>query len=239
MQLYLIRHAESQNNALYARNGSSKGRHYDPPLTEVGEEQARRLADFLRASAASPDRGESTRFTRISISLIYTSLMTRAVVTATAAAQALGVPLIAWRDLHESGGLYLEDEISGARIGQPGPNRAHFSAYFPQLTLPDDLGADGWWNRAYEEPAERPGRAGRVWETLLERYGSTNDRIALVTHAGFYNHLLAIIFKIPDKTNYWFALNNVAITRLEVDARGVALLYANRFDFLPPEFVTL
>ncbi len=40
MHLYLIRHAESANNHLYATTGGG-GRHPDPPLTERGHRQAR------------------------------------------------------------------------------------------------------------------------------------------------------------------------------------------------------
>ncbi|HBG59948.1 MAG TPA: histidine phosphatase family protein, partial [Anaerolineaceae bacterium] len=49
MQLYYIRHAQSENNAILERNGykSEEGRHADPQITTMGFEQAKLLAEFL------------------------------------------------------------------------------------------------------------------------------------------------------------------------------------------------
>ena len=41
MQLYFIRHAQSENNWLFARTGSFDGRHEDPGITHLGQQQAR------------------------------------------------------------------------------------------------------------------------------------------------------------------------------------------------------
>ena len=43
MELYMVRHAQSINNALWDRHQSSEGRLPDPGLTELGNEQAARL----------------------------------------------------------------------------------------------------------------------------------------------------------------------------------------------------
>lgn len=266
MQLYLIRHAESENNALYARTGASKGRHYDPALTDIGREQVRCLADFFRTSANATPNGHMTPFgadvSHVTLTDLYTSLMTRAVVTAQGIAEAVGIPLTAWRDVHECGGLYLEDETTGDKIGQAGPNRIYFNQHFPGLALPSDLDDIGWWNRGHEEHAERIARAQRVWQMLMQRHGDsvahrtpelcsgafdapangrhggTDAHVGIVTHGGFYNYLLAVIFDIPPRENVWFGFNNAAITRIDVDQEGIALRYSNRFDFLPPELVT-
>jgi 2,3-bisphosphoglycerate-dependent phosphoglycerate mutase len=76
MTLYLIRHAQSTNNDLYDRTGSSLGRVEDPELTSLGVRQARILADYL---AEGSDRDREYGFTHL-----YTSLMVRSVATATA-----------------------------------------------------------------------------------------------------------------------------------------------------------
>ena len=47
MQLYFIRHGQSENNALWDRAGPREERCPDPELTDLGHEQARRLARFL------------------------------------------------------------------------------------------------------------------------------------------------------------------------------------------------
>ncbi len=40
MQLYIIRHGQSFNNALWDRTGGGNGRLPDPHLTEIGQQQA-------------------------------------------------------------------------------------------------------------------------------------------------------------------------------------------------------
>ena len=49
MRFYFIRHGQSVNNAIYEATGGSDGRSEDPQLTEIGQQQARLLANFLRA----------------------------------------------------------------------------------------------------------------------------------------------------------------------------------------------
>ena len=40
-----------------------------------------------------------------------------------AVARALDLPLVAWPDLHEAGGVYEDGPEDGQRIGLPGPDR--------------------------------------------------------------------------------------------------------------------
>ena len=81
-------------------------------------------------------------------------------------------------------------------------------------------------------------------QQLLERHGHTDDRVAVISHGGFYNSLLAALLALPEPENVWFALNNAAITRIDFHdasdefAEHIALAYMNRVDFLPPELVT-
>jgi 2,3-bisphosphoglycerate-dependent phosphoglycerate mutase len=239
MRLYLIRHGQSSNNALWAQTQSEKGRSLDPGLTDLGRAQAERVAGFLRDELGQrqPLTGlfdDSARPT-----LFYTSLMTRAVATGVILARVLQTPLVTLSAAHEAGGLYLTDETTGERVGMEGPNRAHFETHFPDLQLPADLGESGWWNRPFEASELRPERARQVWQELRARHGSSDDVIGLVTHGGFYNHLLAAILNLPPREDVWFTLNNCAVSRLDLGAHGISLTYLNRFDFLPAEWITL
>jgi 2,3-bisphosphoglycerate-dependent phosphoglycerate mutase len=236
MEFYFIRHGQSSNNLLFDTTGSSMGRCEDPELTEIGREQAQIVARFLRAGNPALIRKLSSP-PGFGITHLYTSLMVRAVATATTIAHELGLPLKVWEDLHETGGIYLDDEITDTRVGQPGKNRAYFEKYYPDLQLPDTLGAEGWWNRPFEERAERPARAERLLRELLARHGDTDDRVAVISHGGLYNYLLRAIFKAGCE-HCWFSLHNVAITRLDFDADGINLVYMNRVDFIPPDLVT-
>jgi 2,3-bisphosphoglycerate-dependent phosphoglycerate mutase len=240
MEFYFIRHGQSTNNLLWQRTGSTNGRSEDPKLTETGQQQVRLLAQFLRhtppnAAAANRDTQNIGGF---GITHLYTSLMVRAVATGTAVADALGLPLTAWQDLHEGGGIFLDDEATGERNGRPGKNRAFFAAHYPDLILPDSLDDIGWWNRPYEEHEERPARAKRVLRELLERHGATDDRVAVVSHGGFYNYFLWELLGLPQREGFWFALSNTGITRVDFDGDNVGLVYSNRTDFLPKELVT-
>jgi len=246
VQFYFIRHAQSENNLLWERTGSSKGRSADPDLTAVGRRQARILANFLRGPEPTPvvEGHDRQNLAGFGLTHLYTSLMIRAVASGTVVARALGLPLVARKDAHESGGLYLKDEQTDERIGQPGHNRAYFEAQYPDLVLPDSLGEGGWWNRPYEEREERPARARRFWQELFERHGGTEDRVALISHGGFYNHLLGTLLKMPEPERFWLSMNNAAITRIDFRdgsdgfAERVNVVYMNRVDFLPGELIT-
>lgn len=240
MQLYFIRHAQSVNNALWQETGSEDGRHADPALTDLGRQQTQALAKLLAQTNPSAPVDERDVHNRRAFGLthIYTSLMTRAVATATVVADTLDVPLVAWPDLHEGGGLYLADAATGELRGQVGPNRDYFEQHFPHLSLPETLSREGWWNRPFETHEERLPRAQRVVQTVLERHGHTNDRVGVVSHGGFYNYVLMALLGLPVRAGFWFVLNNTAITRLDIFAGHVDVVYLNRADYLPAELIT-
>jgi phosphohistidine phosphatase SixA len=139
MRLYLIRHCESENNALWARTGSADGRSEDPHLTTRGERQAEVLASYLQSArerSDAPFEGGPMR-EGLKITHLYTSLLQRAIQTATPVSRALDLPLVAWPEIHERGGVYLSDPETGEEQGLPGPGRAFFESEYPQLLLPD------------------------------------------------------------------------------------------------------
>jgi 2,3-bisphosphoglycerate-dependent phosphoglycerate mutase len=240
MQFYFIRHGQSENNALWMRTGSHIGRSEDPGLTETGQQQSEFLAQFL--GQADPNLAASSSDTQnvagFGITHLYTSLMVRAVATGTIIAQALDLPLVAWEDLHEWGGIYLRDEQTDERMGLPGRNRAYFEAHYPDLVLPDSLGEAGWWNRPFEEAELRLPRAQRVLHDLLDRHGHTDDRVVVVSHAGFFNYLLAALLNLPGREGHWFVMNNAAISRIDFHEDEIGLVYLNRVDFLPKRLIT-
>ena len=242
MQLYIIRHAQSQNNALYVETGSYVGRSEDPELTPAGREQARLLAQHLSQGATDRDLPVADwnpqNVGGFDLTHLYCSLMIRAVETGVILARELGLPLVAWEDLHEVGGIVDRDDETGERIGLPGRNRAYFESCFPDLVLSESLGEAGWWNRPYEEREQRPVRAQRVLRCLLDWHGESDDRVAVITHGAFYSYLMHAIFELPHDPPLWFFLENTAITRVSFLEEAVALVYANHTRHLPPELVT-
>lgn len=152
MHLYFIRHGQSTNNALWAQNQSRDGRSEDPELTEVGERQAALLARSLgrEAPMAEAPPYNPKDVGGFNITHLYCSPMIRAINTAMYIAEALDLQPSVWRDVHEVGGIFLEDVESGRPVGLPGRTRAYFPERYPELMLSDDLGTDGWWNRPFE-----------------------------------------------------------------------------------------
>jgi 2,3-bisphosphoglycerate-dependent phosphoglycerate mutase len=238
VQLYFIRHAQSANNKLYEETGSWDGRDSDPELTALGHQQARLLAEHLAcANGEGPGRDFINR-RGFGLTQLYTSLMVRAVATGVYLAEALGLPLQAWEDLHEVGGIFSIDTETGEHIGQPGRPRSEFAARFPQLELPATLGEDGWWNRSPESIDWQVRRARRFVYDLLERHGGTEDRVAVISHGGFYNYVLAELLGTQAENGFWFGINNTGITRLNFSSEGIGLAYANRLEHLPAELIT-
>jgi 2,3-bisphosphoglycerate-dependent phosphoglycerate mutase len=249
MQLYFIRHAQSENNAAWYRLGTSQERNEDPELTETGWRQAALLAQHLATAAPDPGTaaGQDSQNRRgYGITHLYASLMVRAVSTGALVGQALGLRPVAWEDIHEGGGIYLDDPDSGARVGRPGKSRSYFEARFPALVPPAGLGEEGWWNRPFEEREQRLERARRFLGDLRARHGGTDDRVAIISHGGFFNYVMCALLNLPAREGFWFLMNNAAISRFDFGASTeedrsadeVGITYVNRVDFLPAELVT-
>ncbi len=247
MQLYFIRHAQSENNYLYHTTGSSVGRKADPLLTDTGWQQARCLANYLASfppleAANTWDRGNHQGF---GLTHIYTSLFRRAVDTASCLGDALGIAPEVWFDLHERRGVYLKHAESEDYIGLAGQPRSFYEQNYPNLKLPDNFGEEGWWARPAEPMQAVPARAARVLASLLERHGSTDDRVAFVSHGGFYAIFMHTLLGSPlspetgqHPENCWFVLQNAAISRIDFIPPYVDIVYTNRSDYLPQELFT-
>ena len=241
MHLYIIRHGQSTNNRLVAETGSEQGRVFDPELSELGLRQADCLSEYLFFHSTPQGMTE-----KINIKYLYTSPMLRAVATGLPVARALGLPLVAWKDLHEGGGLFLGDPEAGTTVGQTGPDRAAMAARFPELVWPPEMGDGPWWDRPFEAVEERLPRAGGVLAELLARHApgpdgeSGQDGVAIFTHANFYNYILAALLGFTERRpQVWFSLLNTGITRIDFFTdREPFIAYQNRVEHLPPELIT-
>jgi broad specificity phosphatase PhoE len=109
------------------------------------------------------------------------------------------------------------------------------------------LNGVGWWNRPLETEEEAHRRAECIWVDLLSRHadkeGEPEQRVALVSHGGFFVHLMCAIFNIPWRQasqgmKAWFVLNNCSISRLDVRGNELSVAYLNRTDHLPDDLIT-
>ena len=246
MELYFIRHGQSQNNANWHDPNYTESS--DPALTDIGKEQARLLAEYLKKNQTITNDKDWNIQNRYGFGLthIYTSMMERAVYTAAPIARALEIPLIAWKEIHEEGGIFSRGDKSNI-LGLPGKPRSFFVQNFPALTIPDNLDEVGWWNRPFEAEGERQPRADQVFADLLARHrdreGLPRHRVAFISHGGFFMRLICAILGLPWRQaahglKSWFMMNNCAISRFDIRGDDLNIAYINRSDYLPDHLIT-
>lgn len=214
----------------------------DPELTELGVRQAARVAAHLAETREIEpvQKWDPHNARGFFISHVYVSPMTRAAHTGDLIGKALGIQPVLWDEIHECGGIYLEDE-EGVPQGKPGQNRAFFEARFPSFQLPSHLGDGGWWRaRPHEDRPACQRRADRVWQTLIARHGHTRDRVALVSHGDFFVRLMIAALGLPAERNTWLSMGNTAIARLDYMEHDdeISLVYINRLAHLPREMIS-
>lgn len=237
MLLFYVRHAQSVNNALYLETGSNDGRNEDPPLSQTGLKQLPYMANYLFQQLKEVQADEQGGMRNVPVTL-YCSLMQRTVATASAIAERCHLPLLGHAHIHEAGGIYLKNEETGERIGLPGKSKEYFAEHYPLLQYPEDVPADGWWNRPHEEREERPGRANRVLEDLLAKHNDPDEVVILVSHAGFFNYLARSILEMPAGSNAWFEVMNCSVSLFDFTEEHILIPYINCHHFLPAELIT-
>lgn len=236
MRCYFVRHGQSANNLLYETTGSNIGRSDDPILTPLGEIQARRVAKFLCEGCDPGDGAKAEK--GFAITHVYSSLMRRALSTGMEISRVVGVPLMTWIDLHEQGGIYLDDPQTGDAIGQSGLQWQELTALYPNLIIRDELEPDGWWNRPRETREEAYQRGKKVILELQKRHGNTDDRVVIVSHAAFYNCFIGALLGLDTRDGYWFSLNNTGLTRIDFEKDYINLIYHNQVCFLDLDQIT-
>jgi 2,3-bisphosphoglycerate-dependent phosphoglycerate mutase len=241
MQLYFIRHAQSENNVILEQTGSNDGRSVDPELSDLGCQQVKVLAEFL--GRTQPDiqtnkASDPQNIQGVHLTHLYTSLMVRAVATAVEISKTAGLPLLGWVDFHELGGIYQTNPQTGVEEGLPGHSKSYFEQRFPALILPCSVGEEGWWNRSHEVEQEGLSRAQRVYREIYVRHGRSDDRVGLISHADFYKMFLSVILGLPAGNPVVFELNNAAITRIDLEENEVRVVYLNRMDYMPRKLIT-
>ncbi len=223
MQVYLIRHAQSENNALTAE--TMHRRKVDPDLTELGYQQRERLADWL---------GSETSAGEIDIGQLFTSAMYRSLLTSQPLGEMLDLQPEIWLDLHEKGGLFARQ--NGHVSGFGGMTRTAISQEFPRVQLGELVTESGWYDAALGmEPETRSHYRAIKVAGELRRRDDSQAIVALVSHAGFLDVLIKALFdQLPSRPHTMrYYHNNTAVTRIDI-ARGQAMMrYMNRVDHLP------
>ncbi|MBK8027719.1 MAG: histidine phosphatase family protein [Chloroflexi bacterium] len=246
MELYLIRHGQSTNNALE----DDTERSHDPILTKLGYQQSILLSEFiataprrdpLMSAATGYSRYDDEEPTGVKLTDLLVSPMYRALQTALPISQALDLPAVVRYDIFEHGGLYLEK--GSVVTPYPGKTRKAVLKEFPRFILRDLHADHGWYDirLGRESYGQACGRAITLAVELRERAaGRDRDaRIGMVTHGTFLDMLLkALLGMLPTRSNY-FQHYNTAITRIDITDRDrVIIRYLNRVDHLPADMIS-
>lgn len=246
MKLYLIRHAESANNAIYSSNGDEAGRSPDPEITDIGHKQSALLGKHLANPAGEPRQHpfEAVDDHHFGLTHLYCSLMTRSILTSGYIAEACGLQRVAHLDIFERGGIYQHYD-DGRREGLPGPAKTYFDERFPDLVLPEGMNPDGWYNRPAETLEPFLERMKRAVADIRDRHEATNDVVGMVVHGDFIDQFINELMDVERKPrNYsspWvanWAFHNTSISRIDFRNGSHTVLYLNRIDHLPAELIT-
>ena len=240
MELFIIRHGQSGNNAL----ANIRDRSVDPPLTDLGERQAEMLGEYVARGENQELSRETTGNTKyelrhgLGITSLFTSPMYRSLQTVQPVSRASGLAPRIWVDIHEEGGMFLNHGGDEGLVGYPGRTRSEILAEFPDYVLPTSFDETGWWNKDHEEPASLLVRATKVSEQLKEM-AKTEDRVAIITHGAFMNALLNAIFGQISEGHMYYRHHNTAISRFYMDGDGrFEVLYLNSTVHLNPESIS-
>lgn len=217
-ELYIIRHAQSANNAL-----PESQRVEDPSITDVGQVQVQRLAE---------------RFRGIPITHALTSAFLRAVQTLEPLAEVVDAQPMIWTDLHEVGGCYRGYEL-GQIEGAPGMDRETLSLRFPNFQIPDDIDEHGWWkSKPYEDWAAAQRRADEQGQRLLNEFAGSDARVACVIHADFKDLLLRSMLKEQYAEFQDADLRNTGVTLLSCASTAVEVVEFNDVSHLSEDLIT-
>jgi 2,3-bisphosphoglycerate-dependent phosphoglycerate mutase len=229
MELFLIRHGQSANNAL----ADPALRVEDPWLTPAGEQQAERVAAYLAARRHL--HADARDGARPVFDQLYCSPMIRAMQTARPIARTLAVRCEVWVDIHEIGGIYLDRD--GRKVGYAGQTRSQLLQHFPECALPHDVSERGWWNRDFEEAHVGYARAVGVARALRAR-ADEDTRVGLVSHGDFLSELLKSLCDEDIGDGGYYQHRNTAITHVDLTPLGARVRYLNRVDHLDDALLT-
>ncbi len=222
MQLYLIRHAESENNAKPPHD-----RIEDPPITAVGRLQAAHLAAWVAT---------------LKIDTLITSPVLRALQTTRHISDATSQHVHVWANVFEEGGIYPGYGPQATRGGR-GLTRSdvirHVAPDPSSCTLDETIIESGWWGgRDRETAAEAARRAIAVSQRLIDAFGPSGRVVVAVIHADFKRKLLSHMIDAPIDPRSFGALRNTGITKLNYDGQSWQLDWFNSVSHLPAKLIT-
>ena len=233
MHLYIIRHAQSANNAKPIHQ-----RVEDPPITSVGQLQAKQLAAWAKT---------------LRIDALITSPFRRTLQTTKHIVDIQPRSVEVWHDVYECGGCFrgYGDNTSGGiglgrtaiaeTLGMP-ESKTIETQENCECTIDKTIDESGWWGEQDRETDEHArSRAKQVVDRLVETYATASTKplnVVLVTHADFKRLMLAAILPDVISPRRIGPLRNAGISRLNLQDQRWELDWLNSVTHLPNKLIT-
>jgi 2,3-bisphosphoglycerate-dependent phosphoglycerate mutase len=221
MELYLIRHAESTNNAR-----PTYERVEDPDLTSVGRLQAEHLANWLAT---------------LKIDALITSPFRRTLQTAAVVLDVTSHRLDIWHNVYERGGCfrgYDEATLAGAM----GMGRAQILAamgrHAERCLLDETILDSGWWGGKDRETDDQAKCRAMEVCRRLESCFFNGQSVVLLIHADLKRLMLGELLAGQVDVPRLGRLRNVGVTKLDWVAGHWQLDYFNSVTHLPARLIT-
>ena len=217
-KLYLVRHAQSTNNAY-----PEPQRIPDPPLTDLGKQQALALAKFAPQIDATD---------------LLTSPFLRTLQTTEPIVHTTGLVPVIHAELFEQGGCYRGYDPIG-KHPEPGLRRSEIAEHFPGWHIDPAIDEQGWNKLThYETIAMARARAKRVALWLREQFQNTTARVLVIIHADFKLRLLESLLQRDDLEASLGSVINTSISSLSLESNSWQLDTWNNHQHLPTDWIT-
>lgn len=228
MQLLLIRHGQSANNAL-----DESLRVPDPGLTEVGSRQAEVLANWL---ATYPPTD------------LYCSGFLRSLLTTQPVAGSLAMTPKVQADLYEVGGCY-QGYHAGNIKPATGMGYSQIQSLFPGWEVDSRIDERGWYHgKEIEDETAARNRADRIVDWFESELKPKSPRLngiqrpALIIHADLKQYLMeAILGRQISRTHQPILISeawNTSVSQFSYENGQWRLDYWNSIGHLPMDLRT-
>jgi 2,3-bisphosphoglycerate-dependent phosphoglycerate mutase len=212
VQLYLIRHGQSENNAR-----PEHLRVEDAELTELGHQQAQHLAHWIDT---------------VGLDRLFCSPFRRTLQTSWPLCQQAGLEVEVMVQLHEIGGC-VAGPGEGELVGRPGITGEQLRSEFPGYLVPDSIDDDGWWkSQPHETDGQMHSRAEKILASTIDQFADGDLKVGYVMHADITAHLLSAVAKVTSDS-VGRVLYNTGITRLAINADSLVMDIHNSISHLP------
>lgn len=219
MKLFLIRHAESENNASLPWQ-----RVADPNITALGRLQGEALGEWIAD---------------VGVHILVTSPFRRALQTSQLVSEISPIKhMLVWHNVFERGGCYNVHSEQGI-TSHPGLGRTGIQEMLPTAILDPSIGGDGWWSgRLKESDAQAKERVDSIIDRMKNSFGAGPTKVSVILHADLLKLMISRILFGIFEVDVFGTFANAGVTKLDFDGRVWKLDWLNSISHLNPKLIT-